>query len=452
MWHADLVAQDVALDRLKGFMIALGVQHRNAAFRSQRLCSLYPRKSSASNPYRAGEVPVRIRQSGSGYRHASFGNLVTCGNVWVCPRCAEAKSLARRRQLNRAADAWLAESLPLYLLTLTIPHTSDDSLQSLLDAKKAAWTSVNGSRAFRKARELGQLAGYAAVLQVKYRRPGARTSGWHVHMHVLLFMDEGVDAEMMSEFEQRVRASWASALTRTGVTAELSDAYGTDLRRIAVNAGIGHYLTTIENLDPDSMLEDLGSIGIERPDPLSSHDQGSLLPMDLFGEFMASRTKWIAGDAGRGRAGKDVFFDLPKGGEVIFDGERYLTVDKQGTTTSIPLQKKHRPWFEFQLGIRRMRKTTFSAASPESDELPAKLWSELRIIDKEFDDEAKNTDYEFGTGRDVFIIDRQSWVKHLAHDDQNRWQILGAAGKGQEQFEKVARRIGVTYRKVENVS
>ena len=430
--------------RVKGFSLALAVQHQNAPFRSQRLCSQSPRRT-ADPRYPNGEIPIRIRYAGNGYRHPSFGNLVGCGNVWMCARCSEAKSYARRQQINIAADTWLAEKLPLYMLTLTVPHTATDRLEDLLAAKSEAWKAVTNDRAFRLMRQSGVLAGYIAVMQIKFRRPPARTRGWHVHMHVVLFLSDELSTEQRDDFEKSARSAWRGALIRAGLATPLSSEHGSDLRRISANFGIGHYLSATERFVPGEDLEAISTAGLTNEDRLVSHDAKSQLPMELFYDFLRRRTAPVEGGAPVSR-----FYDLPKGGAVYFDGRGYLVVSDSTQPARVRIAKADYPWFEFQLAVRRKKKTVFSHFDSTTDVHADQLWRRLRKTPPSVDDASQlgeYIDFHDGAGRDIYLIDQKSWRKSLARNERNRAAILLAAGKGDDQFFTLARELGLIVRR-----
>lgn len=170
------------------------------------------------------------------YRAADGGRariegIGTCGNVWTCPVCSSKVCEIRRDELNTAMLVANALGYHAYLLTLTSPHTAEDSLDELLTRQKKALQSFRNSRGFKRICE-------------QYKRLGAihasectwGMNGWHPHAHDLWFASAGLEADFSAI--RRLRGLWlraqlkAGLLRLNGTLKPLRDAWrhGLDLR------------------------------------------------------------------------------------------------------------------------------------------------------------------------------------------------------------------------------
>lgn len=138
-----------------------------------------------------------------------YGNLFTCGSLWVCPVCAAKITEKRRQELVASVEAWKASGGTVSLLTLTAPHRLGEPLRDLLSRFTKARRSFRKSMAYVRAAEASGLAGTVRALEVTY---GA--NGWHVHSHEILFSRGATrpDADVLLPV-------WQTACIRSGFKA-----------------------------------------------------------------------------------------------------------------------------------------------------------------------------------------------------------------------------------------
>ena len=167
----------------------------------------------------AGVSHVAIHRTETG--RASFGNLMVCGSVWMCPICSARISEHRRRELNHAL-AWARQpgedghprAVPI-LLTLTARHRLGDELGSLLGALKEALRMLRRSRAWAALKP--ELVGSITATEVTHG-----SNGWHPHFHVLLFL-RGRGADVSDLLARRLPAEWLRSLGRVTVSGRGDD-------------------------------------------------------------------------------------------------------------------------------------------------------------------------------------------------------------------------------------
>jgi hypothetical protein len=142
-------------------------------------------------------------QPGSRAR-ARYGNLATCGNVWVCPICAP--RLARRRAtlIHRALTRHVAGGGRVLLVTLTHHHGRDGHLPAQLDKQAEALAHMQRTGSFRRLCTSHGLIGTIRALELTH----SRRAGWHVHLHLILFLagNEG-QAEQHAVLMQQMDAA-----------------------------------------------------------------------------------------------------------------------------------------------------------------------------------------------------------------------------------------------------
>ena len=157
---------------------------------------------------------VSVNLDGQG--RAGFGNLFTCGSVWMCPVCSGRISEERRRELNHAL-AWAREkaedgrprAVPV-LLTLTARHRMGDDLYSLLSAMKDALRMFRRSRTWARLKPV--LVGSITATEVTHGQ-----HGWHPHFHVLLLLRRR-SMETFDLLDEGLPAEWLRSLSKVTIS------------------------------------------------------------------------------------------------------------------------------------------------------------------------------------------------------------------------------------------
>lgn len=176
---------------------------------TDRLRSLQPHERQRSCGRRTiGPVEIAWRrardQSGEITVGSAVSNVTTCGSVWGCPVCAARRGAERVSQLRYAAERWHERCGQIYMCTLTIRHALPDSLTTLRRGVSAAWRRLERSRAL-----YAQWSHSVRGLEVTHGR-----HGWHVHLHVLLFVaSEWTDVELC-QYRDQIDRVWAHAVGR----------------------------------------------------------------------------------------------------------------------------------------------------------------------------------------------------------------------------------------------
>lgn len=179
-------------------------------------------------------VSIRVRPGDDGSTAYPTG-VATCGSVWLCAVCS-AKIRARRSiEVTSIAQQHVAAGGTLHLLTLTVRHARDHSLQHLMDVQASAWRSLIQSVQWRELVR-PSLAGLVRSWEVThgFDRAGG---GWHPHFHVLLLLEEGetIDTDWIAE-------AWRERVVRRDPTMSPNE-HGVDVRE--VNDSAAQYVTKI---------------------------------------------------------------------------------------------------------------------------------------------------------------------------------------------------------------
>lgn len=155
---------------------------------------------------RHGGDAVSVLQSQG---RAFYGNLVTCGSIWVCTICG-AKIQERRRQEIAQAIEWAYKNghQPM-MVTFTFPHKSWQKLGDLLRMQAKALKLLRTGSPWQRFIDRMKYEGLIRSLELTHGR-----AAWHPHTHELWFLDKDADAEKV---RAEVSKMWASACARAGL-------------------------------------------------------------------------------------------------------------------------------------------------------------------------------------------------------------------------------------------
>jgi hypothetical protein len=144
----------------------------------------------------------------------SYGGLVTCGNVWLCPVCASKISEKRRIELSQALDVAEARGFEVLHLTLTAPHHLGESLDDLLEKMAHARRLMLNRKTWKRIKGFLGLQGTIRALEVTH----SWLNGWHVHFHVLMITSCRVsDDASLRNLQEMMFEPWAAACESVGL-------------------------------------------------------------------------------------------------------------------------------------------------------------------------------------------------------------------------------------------
>ncbi|WP_341258613.1 hypothetical protein [Gordonia malaquae] len=193
--------------------------------------------TSAAGAAGLAEVPqgatVRLSKGSSG-PVAGYGNLITCGSVWACPRCSAVIAAERAAGMGEAIRTCVEGGGSAYLLTLTLSHSTRDGLTELWDAVSSGWRALFGvvawtgkaerfERGRLRAARLGQREVFDVAGTARYvELTGGGPSGWHVHIHAIVFSASPSWAGVIGDTWRETFTAWGLAGTAEAVTDERS--------------------------------------------------------------------------------------------------------------------------------------------------------------------------------------------------------------------------------------
>ena len=177
---------------------------------SQRLLSSENHRHCICHQYRIPthdtiEIRRNLDESSAGY-----GGLMKCGNVWACPVCSRKISEQRRDELTRAVDTARGRGDRVVMLTLTHSHGLDDDFVQSRKTMVKAYSRLTSGRWWKEMTEYFSIYGRIRALEVTH----SYKNGWHIHFHVLLFLnDTDHDIDYM---ESNIKGRWSGILNRIG--------------------------------------------------------------------------------------------------------------------------------------------------------------------------------------------------------------------------------------------
>lgn len=165
---------------------------------------------------RKGCADVKIMMGDTG---AYASGVQRCGSVHSCPVCAARIAQNRRMEAITALASWRSEGGCVSMLTLTLPHHAGQSLATVLGALTSCTRYLNSGRSSMA----NLLAPYGYHGQIRALEVTAGGSGWHPHLHVLVFTRQLVPLDLVEVLKSRwesaaVAASWAAPNWRVGAT------------------------------------------------------------------------------------------------------------------------------------------------------------------------------------------------------------------------------------------
>lgn len=187
---------------------------------------------------------------------ASIGRVQTCRSIWACPVCAPRLATEKGKEIQQAIAWGDANDLIPVMVTLTARHNYRMPLKSFKTAFKAAWSHFTNRRAWRAFKENFGVIHHVANREITYGK-----SGWHYHMHFLIWMERRAIALAGGQGVEKVLTpDWLDALRREGLSG-LDDV----ALKVTAHGNVGEkYLTklglTVSSDDDDLHYELTGTM------------------------------------------------------------------------------------------------------------------------------------------------------------------------------------------------
>ncbi len=125
---------------------------------------------------------ISVHQSPvSGY--GFYKGLQTCGQSWPCPLCAAKITEKRCIDLKSLMKVWKDMGYDVLMLVLTVPHCAGESLHQVIEKLSKPMRLMRHRKTWKRiVKDMG-ITGTVRALEVTYG-----DNGWHVHIHLLLFV------------------------------------------------------------------------------------------------------------------------------------------------------------------------------------------------------------------------------------------------------------------------
>lgn len=217
-----------------------------------------------------GECADRVAVKLSGGL-AGFSGLQTCGSPWACPVCSQKIMAQRAEDVQAAVTRWHSGHEidgakirgRVVFATFTMRHRADQSLADLWESLSYAWGRVtSGSqwvadserfgvvlpRVVKTGHRKGQTLRESRINFVRAVEVTHGKNGWHVHIHALLFVKDGItdlaESSEVSALADSMFIRWSEALVASGLEAPTRE-NGIDVRlvRRADSKALGDYFT-----------------------------------------------------------------------------------------------------------------------------------------------------------------------------------------------------------------
>lgn len=163
---------------------------------------------------------------------ASYAGACVCGAAWVCAVCSARITELRRAEIAAAHAVHGAAGGTAMMLSLTVPHERDQSLQMVLGLRRGrvrlglrgALHRLRDSRTWRGTMTSLGAVGWIAATEITHGQ-----SGWHPHQHLLLLTGCPEDDRIRLAAQSALAREWQRAAVSSGL-GEPSLERGVDLR------------------------------------------------------------------------------------------------------------------------------------------------------------------------------------------------------------------------------
>jgi hypothetical protein len=162
-----------------------------------------------------GQDAITIKLSGSDVHNpnASYGGLQTCDSVWACPVCAPRIAVEKGQDILKALEWAKQENLAPVMVALTARHHAGMQLAWFSGLFKGSWEMFASGRRWKNFKKKFGIRHYIVNREVT-----RGDSGWHYHMHLLLFLDFGaLKAAAADSLQAELETYWIHCLEKHGL-------------------------------------------------------------------------------------------------------------------------------------------------------------------------------------------------------------------------------------------
>jgi len=152
-----------------------------------------------------------------------YSGVQTCGSI-TCPYCGPRIGQKRREEITAAVDSHRYWGGKVLFGTLTLKHDRSERHEDVADAVASCWAFATDGRGWARDKRDHGIIGTVRVWETTW----TPQNGWHVHVHVLLFLDGSRRApkKLLGSMFKR----WRTGALRLGRSAPLL--IGQDLHEV----------------------------------------------------------------------------------------------------------------------------------------------------------------------------------------------------------------------------
>jgi hypothetical protein len=201
----------------------------------------------------AGQEPQVAVSANGGKAVAHWTRVQLCGRIWICPVCSPRIRQVRAMELDAAARRWIDGSvggiIPAHgtgsvaLLTLTIPHTHDQTLAETWRTLRELWGALLSGKGWQTAKTNFGVEHYVRAYDLTH---GA--NGWHPHIHALVFTRTRLTDKQVAAFATSLYERAHRHLDKRGIPG-LSRLHGVVIERAKTRKDVTRYLCQVVSED-----------------------------------------------------------------------------------------------------------------------------------------------------------------------------------------------------------
>jgi hypothetical protein len=202
------------------------------------------RQSTIERVRKCGRVPVGetghvLVKDNAGVAH--YANLATCGSIWACPVCSAKIRNTRAQEISEVTGRWAAAGNEVYMVTFTAPHDLGMRLAPLISTIADGFRTVISGRPWTTLKKRLGIVGSIRSMEVTY---GA--AGWHPHLHVLVYVEDVLDARGLLDLTLYMRERWAKFIVKAGYRVPHED-HGVKIDRCVSASDAGLYIAKTQD-------------------------------------------------------------------------------------------------------------------------------------------------------------------------------------------------------------
>lgn len=161
--------------------------------------------------------------------------LRRCGSVWFCRGCASKIYGVRRQELQKAFEFFQGKDKTFSFVTLTHPHTNQETLADTMVRLSAAVSAFRMGKAWTLFKGKYDLEHIIRALEVTY----SERNGWHPHFHMLFVYDrKSMTKQEADDIENFIRDRWHRICIKYGLVVSEKNRRDHLVRGVEVKTGL----------------------------------------------------------------------------------------------------------------------------------------------------------------------------------------------------------------------